>query len=40
MKYKCHICDGICDPGELENGVCHECRAEEAERRNRKEFEI
>ncbi len=26
MKYKCCVCGGICDPGELTGGVCFECR--------------
>lgn len=26
--YECHICHGKCDPGELENGVCFDCRSE------------
>lgn len=26
--YECHVCSGLCDPGELENGVCFECRVE------------
>lgn len=30
--YKCHICGGMCDPGELENGVCFDCRKEALER--------
>lgn len=30
--YKCHICHGLCDPGELENGVCFDCRAEQSKR--------
>lgn len=30
-KYKCHICEGACDAGELENGVCYDCRMEAAE---------
>ena len=35
-RYRCHTCSGLCDAGELENGVCYECRmkaAEEEERR-------
>lgn len=40
MRYRCHICLGLCDPGELENGVCFECRKEAAERREKREFEI
>lgn len=25
-RYRCCDCGGICDPGELENGVCFDCR--------------
>lgn len=32
-EYKCHICGGSCDPGELENGVCFDCRSKDVERR-------
>ena len=32
--YECCMCHGFCDPGELENGVCFECRAEPAEGRD------
>ncbi len=32
--YKCHICGGICDPGELENGVCFACRSEDVRKRD------
>ena len=30
--YECHICGASCDPGELENGVCFDCRVEARER--------
>lgn len=30
--YECHICGGICDPGELENGVCFDCRSNDVKR--------
>ena len=30
-EYKCHICGGSCAPGELENGVCFDCRKEASE---------
>lgn len=40
MRYKCHICSGMCDPGELENGVCFECRKESTERREKRELDI
>lgn len=39
-SYNCHICGGACDPGELENGVCFECRKEAAERRERHILDI
>lgn len=39
-EYNCHICGGSCDPGELENGVCFDCRKEDVERRKKHEFEI
>lgn len=38
--YECHICGGMCDPGELENGVCFECRSKDAERAEKRSFEI
>lgn len=28
-KYICVKCHGECDPGELVNGMCYECRMEE-----------
>lgn len=30
--YECHACGGMCDPGELESGVCFDCRREASER--------
>lgn len=30
--YRCSVCLGDCDPGELEGGICHECRSAAAER--------
>lgn len=36
--YECSTCGGLCDPGELENGVCFDCRTE-AERRKKQEIE-
>lgn len=38
--YECHVCSGLCDPGELENGVCFECRSEDVERQESRNFEI
>lgn len=34
IEYKCHICGGSCDPGELENGVCFDCRIEATHRQD------
>ena len=31
-RYSCHVCGGLCDAGELENGVCYDCREEEYKR--------
>lgn len=31
MRYNCHVCGCTCDPGELENGVCFDCRKEASE---------
>ena len=28
-QYRCHVCGGMCDAGELESGVCYGCRDEE-----------
>lgn len=39
-EYECHICHGLCDPGELENGVCFECRRKAAEKEEARQFEI
>lgn len=40
-KYECKKCHGLCDPGELEGGVCFECRAECVERaRTRKAIDL
>lgn len=33
MLYSCHVCGGMCDPGELENGVCFDCRKEAVEKK-------
>ena len=30
--YECHICGSNCDPGELENGVCFDCRVDAIEK--------
>lgn len=36
FSYECHICGAMCDPGELENGVCFECRSESVDRKDQK----
>lgn len=36
----CRICDCICDPGDLRNGVCDDCRYEEQKEKERKQEKI
>lgn len=36
FSYKCHVCGGDCDPGELENGVCFECRSYAVQKQDEK----
>ena len=36
--YRCRICRGLCDAGELTNGVCDDCREEEIQLEIRKEL--
>ena len=37
-QYRCYGCGGMCDAGELENGVCYDCRqAYESEEQNDRE---
>lgn len=36
FSYECHICRGLCDPGELENGVCFDCRSKAAQKQDYK----
>lgn len=31
-QYRCHSCGGLCDAGELQNGVCYDCRQEDIKR--------
>ena len=38
--YECHVCHGMCDPGELIGGVCPECIEEERQRKIRSESVI
>lgn len=37
---RCRICDCICDPGDLLNGVCDDCRHEEQKVKKRKQEKI
>lgn len=34
---RCRICDCICDPGDLRNGMCDDCRYEEQKEKERKQ---
>lgn len=36
FSYECHICGALCDPGELENGVCFDCRSDAVDRQDQK----
>lgn len=38
--YECHVCGGLCDPGELENGVCFECRSEDVKKQENRNLNI
>lgn len=31
-QYRCYGCGGMCDAGELVNGVCYDCRQEDLRR--------
>lgn len=33
----CRLCDCICDPGDLRNGVCDDCRAKQEREQERKQ---
>lgn len=37
--YECHICGGSCDSGELENGVCFDCRREAVQKQKEKDIQ-
>ena len=37
---RCRICDCICDPGDLRNGVCDDCRYEEQKEKKQKQEKI
>lgn len=39
-RYVCHVCKGLCDAGEIENGVCFECRKEASEAEERRQMQI
>lgn len=39
-EYNCHICGGSCDPGELENGVCFDCRKGASEWQENRNLDI
>ena len=39
-RYRCHICKGLCDAGELENAVCYECRVKDQERREMQALQV
>ncbi len=39
-RYRCAVCGGVCDPGELNGGICFECRTEETEREERRAGEF
>ena len=34
MKYRCNVCGGICDPGEMAGGICFDCRREDEAQKN------
>lgn len=38
--YECHVCGGLCDPGELESGVCFECRSEYVKKQEVRNLDI
>lgn len=40
FRYECHICHGLCDAGELENGVCFNCRSEALSRQEDRQLQI
>ena len=33
-NYECEICGDICDPGELRNGVCDDCREKKEQQKS------
>lgn len=34
FSYECSVCHGQCDPGELENGICFECRSDAVQKQD------
>lgn len=40
FNYKCSVCLGDCDPGELEGGICHECRSAAEERKEERNHQV
>lgn len=38
--YECHVCGGLCDPGELENGVCFDCRSDAAKQQESRNLNV
>ena len=39
-QYRCYGCGGMCDAGELENGVCYDCRQEDIRRMEQELVEL
>lgn len=38
-QYRCYGCGGMCDAGELENGICYDCRQEYLQRMEAKSLQ-
>lgn len=38
--YVCHTCGGLCDTGEIENGVCYDCRVENMRRKEQHNLQV
>lgn len=36
LYYECSTCHGLCDPGELENNVCFDCRSKSVQEQDQK----
>ena len=39
FSYKCHVCGGNCDPDNLENGVCFDCRSAAVQKQEEKNIQ-